>query len=93
MPSRFRPSGVNSNAHATIRAGTKPTASTATTAFITQAGASNTGSRVAATCVTSHAPTRYSPAMRMTLRRLSSLMNFIAWPASADGSGGRSDAG
>src|SRR5215468_2801424 len=41
----------------------------------THGGASNPGSSVAETCAISHAPTRYSPAMRMTLRRRSSAKN------------------
>ena len=75
--SRFKPSGVSSNTQANTSAATKPIASNATSDFITQPGASNTGSNVAATCTISHAPTRYSPAMRMTLRRLSSAKRVI----------------
>src|SRR6266550_4691577 len=37
-----------------------------------QSGAPNIGSTVLATWVSSHAPTRYSPAKRMTFRRFSS---------------------
>ncbi len=40
-----------------------------------QSGAPNIGNTVPDTCTSSHAPTRYNPAMRMTLRRFSSLRN------------------
>lgn len=73
--SRFRPSGVNSNTQANTSTGTNSTASVTGNAFIAHAGASNTGSRVKPTCTTSQDPARYSPAMRMTLRRFSSAMN------------------
>jgi hypothetical protein len=39
--------------------------------------ASTIGSSVLETCVTSHAPTSYNPAMRMTLRRLSSASRLM----------------
>ena len=72
--SRRRPCAVSSNIHATANAGTKAIASVITSAFIVHGGASNTGSKVAPTCTSSHAVTRYKPAMRMTLRRFSSAM-------------------
>jgi hypothetical protein len=56
--SRCRPSGVSSYTQATTSAGTKPSASRITTLRTAQSGAPNTGSRVPATCVSSHAPTR-----------------------------------
>ena len=43
---RFRPSGVASNAHEIITEMTNPKARKTTKAFITQAGASNVGSRI-----------------------------------------------
>ena len=76
--SRFRPSGVHSNTQANASAGTKPTASATTTARATHAGTSNSGSTVALTCTSSQAPTRYRPAARRTLRRLSSSNQFPA---------------
>src|ERR1700741_4522460 len=45
-----------------------------------QSGAPNIGSTVPATCVTSQAPTMYNPAMRKTLRRLSSANSDIGQP-------------
>src|SRR5438876_12250350 len=42
-----------------------------------QSGAPNIGNTVPATCTSSHAPTRYSPAKRMTLRRFSSAKSDI----------------
>ncbi len=73
--SRFRPSGVNSKTQANTKAGMKPMARTITTDLGNQDGASNIGNTVPATCVISHAATKYRPAIRMTLRRLSSAMN------------------
>ena len=78
--SRLMPSGVNSNAHANTIAGTKPNASTITSARKAQPGTPNVGNKVLATCTSNHAPTRYSPAMRMTLRRLSSASRLKASP-------------
>jgi hypothetical protein len=79
--SRRRPSGVSSNTQEITGAGIKQITSTPTTVFITQLGASNTGNRVTATCTINQAPTKYSPAMRMTLRRLSSARSFISSPS------------
>jgi hypothetical protein len=70
--SRLSPSGVSSYNQEKISVGTKPRASSPTSVFITHGGASNTGSRVPATCTITHAPTRYNPAMRITFRRFSS---------------------
>ena len=70
--SRRMPSGVNSYSHENTSAGTKPSASNATSVLSTHAGVPKIGSRVSATCTTSQAPTRYSPAMRTTFRRWSS---------------------
>ena len=76
--SRFRPSGVSSNTQANTSAGMNPIASRMTMLRGNHSGAPNIGSTVPATCVISHAPTRYNPAMRMTLRRLSSAMKLMA---------------
>src|SRR5262249_50407007 len=70
--SRRMPSGVISYTQANTSAGTNPIASSTTIERGSQFGASNIGSNVPATCVISHAATRYRPAMRMTLRRVSS---------------------
>jgi len=78
--SRFRPSGVSSNNQAKASAGRKPIASTSTMLRASHSGAPNIGSKVPATCTTSHAPTRYSPAMRMTLRRCSSCTSDMTVP-------------
>ena len=56
--SRFRPSGVSSKAQEKTSAGMKPIASAMTMPRGSQAGASNIGSTVLATCTISHAPTR-----------------------------------
>src|SRR5256885_15264330 len=70
--SRFNPSGVNSNTQLKISAGRNPSASKITTLRGNHSGAPNIGSTVLATCTSNHEPTRYNPAKRMTLRRLSS---------------------
>src|SRR5438105_131716 len=75
--SRLSPSGVSSNTHENTRVGTKPIARRMTMLRGNQSGAPNIGSTVPATCTSNHAPTRYSPAKRMTLRRLSSLTSDI----------------
>jgi len=59
---RLIPSGVNSNAHARTSAIGKPSATTATTTFITQAGASNVGKRIDAAWMSSQAITAYATA-------------------------------
>ena len=76
--SRLSPCGVHSNTQANASAGRKPMARRTTTLRASHSGAPNSGSTVAATCTTSHAPTRYRPAMRSTLRRLSSASRLMA---------------
>src|SRR5205807_3508914 len=71
--SRFSPSGVISKIQLKMSAGRNPIASKITMLRGNQSGAPNIGSTVLATCTNSHAPTRYSPAKRMTFRRFSSL--------------------
>jgi hypothetical protein len=75
--SRLIPSGVSSNTQLKISAGMKPSANSTTTLRGSHSGAPNIGSTVPATWISSHAPTRYNPAMRMTLRRLSSAMRLM----------------
>src|SRR5207247_126346 len=54
---RFRPCGVASNAQEIITEMTNPKARKTTKAFITQAGASNVGSRIDAAWISNHATT------------------------------------
>ena len=75
--SRLSPPGVSSYSQAKTMAGTKPSASTITSARSAQPGTPNAGNSVLATCTSNHAPTKYSPAMRMTLRRRSSLKKLM----------------
>ena len=75
--SRLMPSGVNSNTQENTSIGTNPSASTMTMLRAIQSGAPNIGNTVPATCVSSQAPTRYNPAMRMTFRRLSSAKKLM----------------
>ena len=75
--SRLIPCGVSSNTQANTSAGMRPIASRITMLRGSQAGASNIGSTVLDTWVNNQAPTRYKPAMRMTLRRLSSARNLM----------------
>ncbi len=74
--SRFSPSGVISKIQLKISAGRNPIASKITTVRGNQSGAPNIGNTVLATWVSSHAPTKYNPAARMTFRRLNSLKKF-----------------
>lgn len=76
----FEPSGVSSKTQLKINAGMKPTASRITMLRISHCGAPNSGNTVLDTCTMSQAPTRYSPAARMTLRRLSSTMSDMQQP-------------
>ena len=69
---------MNLNTDETTIAAKNPIASSPTSPFITQTGASNIGSSVAATWVINYAPTKYNPAMRITLRRWISLSRFMA---------------
>src|SRR5690606_17264323 len=57
-----------------------PTASSTITPRSIQPGSPNAGNTVSATWTTSQAPTRYSPAIRTTLRRLSSASRPMAFP-------------
>ena len=83
--SRRRPVGVSSNTHENTSAGAKPSASRMISARSTQPGTSNAGNNVSATCTINHAPTRYSPAIRITLRRLSSAnRSFIGHRSKGD---------
>ena len=84
--SRRRPSGVSSYTHESTSTATNPIASSATTTFDTHVGASKIGNNVFTTCTTSHAPIRYKPAMRMTLRRWSSASRLMPRRLPARGS-------
>src|SRR5262249_3899171 len=70
--SRLTPSGVSSNTQANTNAGTKAIASRITIGRGSQSGAANIGRIVLDTCTINQDATRYRPATRMTLRRLSS---------------------
>ena len=52
-------------------------ASKMTMVWGSHSGALNIGSMVPVTCTSSQAPTRYSPAIRMTFRRFSSAKKFF----------------
>ena len=75
--SRLMPSGVSSNTQANTSIGTKPITTSVTSACMAQSGVWKIGSTVPATCTINQAPTRYSPAMRITLRRLSSASRLM----------------
>ncbi len=88
--SRFSPSGVSSNTHASTSAGTNPIARTMMTTRSSHDGRSKAGRTVLVTCTTSHAATRYNPAMRCTLRRLISSRKGQRWAIPCAASGAQS---
>ena len=86
--SRFKPSGVISNAQAKISAGSRPMTSTTMTMRTAVAPRPNAGNTVWATWINSHATARYAAPTRSTLRRRSSPMKdvVIVYPPAAGSS-------